>query len=534
MNDLSANDQATLDQSGRFYNGGVAPDQIDQTLDAGRPAMEGFGREVGLGALRAFPEGAKAIANLGVGLGGAFAKGIFTPNALERRVDASQDALYSAINAPSTFQKSIDAYTPDAHTTGKAAQWFGRTAELPGQLIMAGGNPEVMALESSMESGQSAVDQGAGGPASIGIGVLSGLATEAGMRIPVVGSTLATRVASGAAGFTAANTAATLAQREIAAGSDNPALAAQYDPWDEGAFLSNVLSGALFGGVHHFVGEGFHEDLNKSLEGDMKRFTTLTPSEQDAALTLNNAKNFQSDTMPGTPLNAAAVAGHADAMEQAMEQANAGQSVAVTDKLQGAEFAPRESFLTEQERAEDAADAQMRAQVTGGEPLERKGVLTEAEQAEDKADADMRSRVAAFTEDRKGADARRDADQAERVGALSDEQAQAGAKSVSVPESEQPREGILRQSPQDIETALSAAKAESGAKPVEMEPDTAAAMDQVSRIAAVAPEHPVMGENGLPTTAAEEHQSIMDEHEQAVKDSQAYETAIQCYMGNGA
>lgn len=230
-----------------------------------------------------------------------------------------QNDAMSAVFDSQTLKTAADYYTPDARTTSKAGSVLYGVGRLVGSIVGAAGNPEAMALTGSAESSEQALEQGATGIQAAGIGSVSGVSTELGMRVAPIGATLPRRVATGAAGFTAINTAATATQQAIA--GDNHALASQYDPWDPASFITNAASGAIFGAMAH-------PEASKS----------PLPSQIDAALTLNNAKHFQVDTAPGKPADVPSAIAHQDALETAFAQAHVPEPVQVAGKVAGATF----------------------------------------------------------------------------------------------------------------------------------------------------------------------------------------------------
>lgn len=216
-------------------------------------------------------------------------------------------------------RKLTDFFTPDARTVGAAGRVLGGAAEGLAPLLVPGAGVPLMVGSNTLAAGKRAVDQGVDADTAGGIAALEGAASYAGLKVPILGGTLGRRLATGAAGNLALGAGSAEAQHALLNSRGYEEMAKNYDPLDVEARAVDLLSGLVFGGLHHLT----------------------LPSEKAAVATLNNAKHFQQDTAPGKPADPVATAEHVRAMETATEQLVRGEPVNVPDSVTQATFTPR-------------------------------------------------------------------------------------------------------------------------------------------------------------------------------------------------
>lgn len=216
---------------------------------------------------------------------------------------------------------AIDYWTPGANEVGMAGRVLGGFSEMALPLMAGGGNPSLLIGSAAMGTGHDLVEQGVDAKTATGVAVTQAAATGIGFRIPFLGSTLVSRIASGAAGNLAVNAASAEISHAILKAAGYDTQAKNFDPLDLEARIVDLLSGVAFGGLAHLA----------------------TPSMRDAAATAANAKHFQHDTAPGDPADIGASVAHQKAMEAAVRDTLAGEPVDLSGTgVDQANFTPRE------------------------------------------------------------------------------------------------------------------------------------------------------------------------------------------------
>lgn len=252
-------------------------------------------------------------------------------------------------------RKLTDYFTPDANTVGTAGRVLGGVTEGLAPLVVPGAWPALMVGSNTLAAGKRLVDQGVDSTTAGGVAALEGAASYAGLKLPILGSTLGQRLAAGAVGNLALGAGSTEADRVLLDQRGYAELAKNYDPTDIEARAADVLSGLVFGGLHHLT----------------------LPSQRDAAATLTNAKHFQKDTAPGIPADPQASAAHQRAMETATEQTLRGEPVNVDPEVTRANFEPRNTTgnpIPEELKALDAARATQKSAEPSAEPAPVGGI----------------------------------------------------------------------------------------------------------------------------------------------------------------
>lgn len=223
-------------------------------------------------------------------------------------------------------KQSLDYWTPQPGEVGAAGRVLGGLSEMAIPLALGAGNPSLLLGSATLDTGKTLVDQGVDSKtASIGA-VLTDVALAAGFKIPFLGSSWSTRVASGVAGNIALGGAMTEGQKLLLGSSGYQELAKQYGYTGENMAL-DALMGAVFGGLAHLGSPKKAQDAPQ-----------MTPDQVDALLAAKNAQHFQHDTAPGLPANAGASVAHQDALGAAVEQLLKGEPVNVPDAITQADF----------------------------------------------------------------------------------------------------------------------------------------------------------------------------------------------------
>lgn len=215
---------------------------------------------------------------------------------------------------------AVDYWTPGPSEVGTAGRILGGLSEIALPLMVSGGNPALMIGSQEMGTAADLVREGATAPAAVGVGLIQGAASAVGFKLPFLGKTLASRMASGAAGNLVVNAGAGAASVGVLDATGNESQAAQFNPANMEARTVDVLTGLAFGALAH---------------------ASLQPSERAAILTAGNAKHFQSDTAPGEPVTIADSVAHQEAMDAAVHDLLHGDPVVASEEVTQANFAAR-------------------------------------------------------------------------------------------------------------------------------------------------------------------------------------------------
>lgn len=229
----------------------------------------------------------------------------------------------------------VRAMTPDAATTGVATQLLHGVGE--GAYLMStgalAGPGGAAALVGTTEGGsryQELKEQGVGTGTAATSGAVTAITSAAGALLPAAyGSTLATRLLTGAAGNTAFGVASRAADHAILQAGGYPEMAEQQKIWDSTQMLVDAALGATFGGIHH---------VHASAE---TRAVLRTPENEDAALAVNLALRDR-QAAPGVAVNPESANAHQAALEKAQTDLLQGKPVDVSDSgLERAQFLER-------------------------------------------------------------------------------------------------------------------------------------------------------------------------------------------------
>lgn len=311
MSDVFSLDLAGQNASNaRAFANPITPEEVEHTPIG---VWDGVATGVGKAIPRAFADIARAgelAASVPVGLAEPF---------LGYKQGELTDKYFEAIDPH--VQDAVDYWTPDAASVGTAGQVLGGLTEGLVQLGVGGGNPTLMLGSTVLNRSMDLSRQGVQPDVAIAGGVVEGAATAAGFHVPILGKSLLTRMASGAAGNVAVGTAADLAQQQLLERTGNTEAAKGYNPWSFSGAVEKALMGLAYGAIAHVQ-------------------SPVAPLERDAALATLNAKHFQQDTAPGTPADPASSVAHQEQIEQAIKQILRGDPVTPTADIMSADFVP--------------------------------------------------------------------------------------------------------------------------------------------------------------------------------------------------
>lgn len=299
--DLDTEGQASVAEEA--HANAVRADQI------GPEFWDGSAAGIGEGVMRG---GARAGQFIGMGL--LAAPVVLREKLLGEAPGAYSDALFRGLDEH--INGAVDYWTPRPEEVGTAGRILGGLAEITLPLMAGGGNPALLLGSQEMGGATDLVRQGVDAGPAVGVGVLEGLASAVGFKVPFLGKALVSKIASGAVGNLAVNAGSSLAAEQLLQATGNEKQATQFDPMNFEARAVDVLTGLVFGGMAH-------------------------ASARNALLTVENAKHFQEDTAPGVPADINSSVAHQAAMENAIHDILEGESVRVPPEVMDAEFMAR-------------------------------------------------------------------------------------------------------------------------------------------------------------------------------------------------
>lgn len=246
------------------------------------------------------------------------------------------------------FNNAVEHWTPKPGEVGTAGQVAG---QLAGGVLQATISPALLVATSQLATGEDLVRQGVDATTANEVGAVGGAGSAIGIKLPFLGRTLASRVASGVVGNVAQGAGVAGAQHAILDAAGNEQQAQQFDPTDLRGRLIDAMLGAAFGGLAHVE-------------------TKLTPVDEAALLVTNQARHLEETTSPGEPRTANDLTQHVDAMREAVGQLLRGDPVAVDKTIEG--MGMDESPRAVQDRAELADELTRLAaeEVPPAQPIE--------------------------------------------------------------------------------------------------------------------------------------------------------------------
>lgn len=227
-----------------------------------------------------------------------------------------------------TVNNAVDYWTPNAAETGMAGRVLGGLSEIALPLMAGAGNPTLLLGAQQMGVATDLVRQGVSAEKANAAGVVQGISTAVGLKLPFLGKSLLSRMVSGAGGNLVTNAGAAAIQHQITG-------LEQFNPFDLEARAVDVLTGIAFGGLAH---------------------VQMKPADIAAVAAANDAKHFQLDSAPGRPMDEASSVAHQKAMEKAINDTLAGEKVTAPMDVQDAAFVPREPAAVPESVTKDYAD----------------------------------------------------------------------------------------------------------------------------------------------------------------------------------
>lgn len=262
----------------------------------------------------------------------------------DNRGESLTDAYFRKVHDP-VFQAAVDHWTPKPGEVGAAGQVVGGLAAGLTQFAIS---PSLMVGTSMLSTGEDLVRQGVDANAAVVAGDIAGLANVAGIALPFLGKTLASRMASGAAGNVAVGAAQAGATQGVLAAAGAPqAVQAQHDWADLQGRGLDLLLGLAFGGAAHMSAlrearaQAFSDGPIPSQRTAIADAAAqavdnplgLSASQRDALMVLNMARHLDDlgtrMAQPGTTAHVDAV----DGLKRAVGQIVTGQPVEVPPGL---------------------------------------------------------------------------------------------------------------------------------------------------------------------------------------------------------
>lgn len=229
------------------------------------------------------------------------------------------------------FNRAVDYWTPSAGDVGAAGQVAG---QLFGGIAQAIVSPALLVGTAQLSTGEDLVRQGVDANAANVVGDIAGIGSAVGLRLPFLGKTLASRVATGAGGNVLLGAATAGASRGVLNAAGNPEQAHQFDPFEFKARALDAALGAAFGTMAHISAR-------------------MTPTDEAALLVANQARHMEASTLPALPVGEADATAHVQALRGAVDQMLRGEPVTVDKALQGVEFVPDTALTRERAQVSD-------------------------------------------------------------------------------------------------------------------------------------------------------------------------------------
>lgn len=233
------------------------------------------------------------------------------------------------------FSKAVDYWTPSPQERSLAGDVAGGLVGMGAQFML--GAP-VLLNTAFTGTAEELVKQGVDAGPALTVGGIQGLFTAAGIRLPAAfGTRLVTQLGTGAAGNVALGTTARYLSQQTLEATGHQEAAQSFEPLALDAVLVEAGMGALFGGMAHMSGKPRLGNVKESAPGraaDTVRWWMegMKPSDKDAVLTLGNAVALEKRSL-GIPARPKDLDTHVQAMEQAIRQAAAGDTVDVAGKV---------------------------------------------------------------------------------------------------------------------------------------------------------------------------------------------------------
>ena len=208
-------------------------------LGVGAPGFfTGFGKGVGMYAMKGFAETARAIDLLGA----------VPPVLMDKLSGGTTRGDQYFKEHEDVFGNAVDYWTPKPGEVGAAGQIVGSLAGTFPQIMVS----PALGVGSAVLAPAEDLTKGGVGPGSaITVGMIQGAALAAGIRMPFLGSTLAMKMATGAGGNLAQGILAAGASKGVLAAGGYDKAAEGFQPFDVTQRAVDILMGIAFGGMAH-------------------------------------------------------------------------------------------------------------------------------------------------------------------------------------------------------------------------------------------------------------------------------------------
>ena len=280
-------------------------------LGVGEPGFfSGFGKGVGMYAMKGFAETARAIDLLGA-----------VPPVLMDKLSGGTirgDEYFK--QHEDVFGNAVDYWTPKPMEVGAAGQIVGSLAGALPQIMV---NPALGVGTAVLAPAEDLTKAGVGPGSAITVGMIQGAALAAGIRMPFLGSTLAMKMATGAGGNLVQGILAAAGSKGVLQAGGYEKAAEGFQPFDVTQRSVDVLMGLAFGGLAH---------LDAKAQAAYR--AAFTEDVKNALLTLNQAKHLETVATPGAPEIPEHLNRRVNAMQTAIEQVLHGDPV-TADRLTG-------------------------------------------------------------------------------------------------------------------------------------------------------------------------------------------------------
>lgn len=229
-------------------------------LGVGEPGFfTGFGKGIGMYAMKGFAETARAIDLLGA----------VPPVLMDKLSGGTTRGDEYFKQHEDVFGNAVDYWTPKAGEVGAAGQIVGSLAGALPQIMI---NPVLGVGTAVLAPAEDLTKAGVGPGSAITVGMIHGAALAAGIRMPFLGSTLAMKMATGAGGNLAQGILAAAGSKGVLAAGGYDKAAEGFQPFDVTQRTVDVLMGLAFGGLAHLDAKAqaayraaFTEDVKNAL-----------------------------------------------------------------------------------------------------------------------------------------------------------------------------------------------------------------------------------------------------------------------------
>lgn len=229
-------------------------------LGVGEPGFfTGFGKGVGMYAMKGFAETARAIDLLGA----------VPPVLMDKLSGGTTRGDEYFKQHEDVFGNAVDYWTPKPTEVGAAGQIVGSLAGALPQIMV---NPALGVGTAVLTPAEDLTKAGVGPGSAITVGMIQGAALAAGIRMPFLGSTLATKMATGAGGNLLQGVLAAAGSKGVLKAGGYDQAAEGFQPFDVTQRAVDILMGLAFGGLAHLDAKAqaayraaFTEDVKNAL-----------------------------------------------------------------------------------------------------------------------------------------------------------------------------------------------------------------------------------------------------------------------------